>query len=349
LEKSFVVDGGGHRDSVDAVVVSTTKTSKEAIPMIWTWFVLIAIALVSTTWAAEVGRPQPTLPVPASGTPLVEKALQAMGGAEEIVFVVRGLYGDGHYYATFGHWSSDPNKMMHSPDGSRLCKLNLRTKQVTVLLDDPKGGFRDPRVHYDGRKLLFAYRKGGAKYYHLYESNTDGTGLRQLTAGDWDDVDPDYLPDGGIVFVSSRGNRFVPCYHTQAGLLHRMDANGGNIRLLSGNNVGDHRPAMLPDGRVIYTRWEYVDRAPQKFHSLWTMNPDGTEQMVLFGNTVSPDGKYFVMIDALPIPGSDKVVAVFSPGHGYRESAGHVMVVDTKAGPDDWTRVTQISPKRKWT
>jgi hypothetical protein len=269
-----------------------------------------------------------------------------MGGAEEIVFAVRGLYDDGHYYATFGHWSSDPDKMMYAAGGSRLCKFNLRTGQITVLLDDAEGGVRDPRVHYDGAKILFSYRKGGTKYSHLHEINTDGTGLRQLTSGDWDDIDPEYLPDGGIVFVSSRCNRFVPCYHTQAAVLYRMDADGGNIRLLSGNNVGDHRPAVLPDGRVIYTRWEYVDRAPQKFHGLWSMNPDGSDQMVLLGNTVSPSGAYVVMIDALPIPGSDKVVAVFSPGHGYRESAGNVMIVDPKAGPDDWPRARQISPKR---
>jgi Tol biopolymer transport system component len=199
----------------------------------------------------------------------VEKALHAMGGAEEIVFAVRGLYDDGHYYATFGHWSSDADKMMYAAGGSRLCKFNLRTKQLTVLLDDAEGGVRDPRVHYDGAKILFSYRKGGTKYSHLHEINTDGTGLRQLTSGDWDDIDPEYLPDGGIVFVSSRCNRFVPCYHAQAAVLYRMDADGGNIRLLSGNNVGDHRPAVLPDGRVIYTRWEYVDRAPQKFHGLW--------------------------------------------------------------------------------
>ncbi|MFZ2641510.1 MAG: hypothetical protein WA117_10970 [Verrucomicrobiia bacterium] len=319
----------------------------EAMSVTWVSFISITIALGSAIWAAAAGKSQPTPPTPAPGSALVDKALKAMGGAEEIVFVVRGLYDDGHYYATFGHWSSDPNKMMHSPDGSRLCKLNLRTRQMTVLLDDPKGGFRDLRVHYDGGQLLFAYRKGGAKHYHLYESNVDGTGLRQLTSGDCDDVDADYLSDGGIVFVSSRCNRFVPCYHTQAGVLYRMDADGSNIRLLSGNNVGDHHPAMLPDGRVLYTRWEYVDRAPQKFHSLWTMNPDGTDQMVLFGNSVSPTGKYVVMIDALPIPGSDKIVTVFSPGHGYRESAGHVMIVDARAGPDDWTRATQISPKRK--
>jgi hypothetical protein len=278
---------------------------------------------------------------------LHQRALTAMRGVEEIVFAERGLYEDGHYYATFGHWSSDPAKMMHSPDGSRLCKLNLRTRKLTVLLDDAGGGIRDPRVHYDGRRILFAYRKGGTKYYHLHEINTDGTGLRPLTAGDFDDVDPEYLADGGIMFVSSRCNRFVPCYHTQVGLLHRMDGDGRNVRLLSGNNVGDHRPAMLPDGRVIYTRWEYVDRAPQKFHSLWAMNPDGTEQMVLFGNTVSPDKRFFVMIDALPVPGSEKVVCVFSPGHGYRENAGHVMLVDPKGGPDDWSRAEQISPTRQ--
>ena len=285
-------------------------------------------------------------PAPPPGPDLSEKALELMGGAEEIVFATRGLYVDGHYYANFGHWSSDPGKMMYADGGSRLCKLNLRTKKVTVLLDDPAGGVRDPRVHYDGGKLLFSFRKGGTKYHHLYEINPDGTGLKQLTFGPWDDLEPAYLPDGGIIFVSSRCNRFVPCYHTQVGLLYRMDANGGNIRLLSANNVDDHRPAVLPDGRVIYTRWDYVDRAPQKFHSLWAMNPDGTDQMVLFGNTVSPSGNFFVMIDALPIPGSDKVATVFSPGHGFRENAGHVMIVDSKAGPDDWSAATQISPER---
>lgn len=277
---------------------------------------------------------------------LAEKALRLMGGAEEIVFATRDVYSDGHYYATFGHWSDDPQKMMHSPDGSQICKFNLRTRKTVVLLNDPKGGIRDPRVSYDGRKLLFAYRKGGTKYYHLFECGTDGSELKQLTSGEWDDIDPEYLPDGGIVFVSSRCNRFVPCYHVQAAILYRMDADGGNVRLLSANNVDDHRPAVLPDGRVIYTRWDYVDRAPQKFHSLWTMNPDGTDQTVFFGNTVSPSGSFFVMIDAMPIPGSDKVAAIFSPGHGFRENAGFATIIDPKAGPDAWSMNKQIGPKR---
>jgi hypothetical protein len=322
----------------------------KAIGTAWAWSAVVACALASTAWTAEAGGPRPA-PVPhptapARGPALAKKALQAMGGAEEIVFAVRGLYDDGHYYANFGHWSSDPKKMMYAAGGSRLCKLNLRTRHVTTLLEDPRGGVRDPRIDYDGRKVLFAYRKGGTKYSHLYEIGADGTGLRQLTSGDWDDVEPEYLADGGIMFVSTRGNRFVPCYHTQAGQLYRMDADGRNLRQLSANNVGDHRPAMLPDGRVVYTRWDYVDRAPQKFHSLWAMNPDGTGQMVLFGNTVSPAGRFYVMIDALPIPAGDQIVAIFSPGHGFRENAGHLMALDPRAGPDDWSAVRQVSPQR---
>lgn len=292
--------------------------------------------------AMRLTRTGPATEIPT----LLDDALAAMDGAEEIVFVVRGVYADGHYYANFGHWSSNPDKMMHPPGGSRLCKLNLRTRQVVTLLDDPQGGIRDPRVHYDGEKLLFAYRPGGTKYYHLHECSTDGSELKQLTSGDWDDFDPEYLPDGGVVFVSSRCNRFVPCYNSQTGILYRMDADGGNVCLLSANNVDDHRPAIMPDGRVVYTRWDYVDRAPQKFHSLWTMNPDGTDQMLLFGNTVSPSDSFCVMIDAMPIPGTKKVVAVFSPGHGFRENAGDVMILDPRAGPDAWDALTQISPGR---
>ena len=100
---------------------------------------------------------------------LIKNALQAMGGAEEIVFAVRGLYAAAQPNANYGRWS-DVEKYAHSPDGSRLCKINLRTGKTTVLLDDPKGGIRDPRVHYDGGKILFAYRKGGTHHYCTFAS-----------------------------------------------------------------------------------------------------------------------------------------------------------------------------------
>ena len=109
-------------------------------------------------------------------------------------------------------------------------------------------------------------------------------------------------------------------------MLYRCDADGGNIRAISSNNEQDNTPWPLPDGRILYTRWEYVDRSQVDYHHLWTANPDGTAQTVLYGN-LHPGT---VMIDAKPIPGSDKVVAIFSPG-----TAG----ASTPARSPWWTRV----------
>ncbi len=319
----------------------------DVMSMASTWLVWITVVLGRPAWSEETEKPRSTPIAPTHELELVEKALALMDGAEEIVFVVRPLYSDGHYYANFGGWSDNPNRFLHPPDGSQLCKLNLRTKKVTILLDDAKGNIRDPRVHYDGGKILFAYRKSGTKHYNLYEINTDGSELKQLTFGEWDDMDPAYLPDGGIVFVSSRGKRFIPCYNSEAAILYRMDADGSNMLCLSANNVRDDRPAVLPDGRIIYTRWEYVDAAIASYRDLWVMNPDGTGQMVLFGGTVRPPDLVFSECDALPIPGAPgKVVSVYTAPSGNRENAGKVMIVDLKAGPDEPSAVRQISPKR---
>ncbi len=180
------------------------------------------------------------------------------------------------------------------------------------------------------RNVLFSYRPGGTEQYHLYEINGDGTVLKQLTSGPFDDFEPAYLPDGGIVFVSSRCKRWVNCWLTQVAVLHRCDADGANLRALSSNNEQDNTPWPMSDGRILYTRWEYVDRSQVHFHHLWAANPDGTAQMTWFGN-LHPG---ITMIDARPIPGTDKIVASFSPGHGQREHDGVVTVVDPKGGPD---------------
>jgi hypothetical protein len=69
---------------------------------------------------------------------------------------------------------------------------------------------------------------------------------------------------------------------------------------------------------------------PIAYHHLWTMNPDGTQQMVFYGN-MHPR---IVMIDAKPIPGSDKVLACFSPGHGVTDHKGVAAIVSPANGPD---------------
>jgi hypothetical protein len=258
----------------------------------------------------------------------------AKQGADEIIFAARGLGGDGHWYANFGYYAREVDRKAYGKLGGGLYRLNLTTGKRVSLIDDPGGAVRDPQVHYDGKRIVFSYRKGGTEHYNLYEINTDGTGLRQLTDGPWDDIEPAYLPDGGIVFCSSRCKRWVNCWLTQVAVLHRCDGDGKNIRALSSNNEQDNTPWVLPDGRILYQRWEYVDRSQVDYHHLWTMNPDGTNQMVYFGN-MHPGT---VMIDAKPIAGSNRILATFSPGHGQREHEGPFYLLDGDGGPDDTTR-----------
>ena len=311
--------------------------------------------------AADPSVPQQDLEwKPAQGfqqTPMLKRFLDGpMKNVDEIVFAVR-VPGRDHWYVTFGYYadhSDSPAKdrgfkfedgvYWGYGEGGKLCRLNLRTGAMQVLIDDPTGGVRDPQMHYSGEKILFSYRPGGTHTFHLYEIGVDGKNLVQLTDGPDDDIEPCYCPDGSIVFCSSRCRRFVNCWYTRVATLYRCDGDGSNVRCVSSNNDHDNTPWVLPDGRVLYMRWEYVDRSQVHFHHLWTMNPDGTGQTVYFGNMHGG----IAMLDAKPIPGTKKVVASFSPGHGRPEHLGHVAIVDPRPGPDDQDAARQITKRPEW-
>jgi hypothetical protein len=312
---------------------SVTDFGRRRAPLLW------------ALWAAAFCGPPPSADAAQGGGSLLDRALAGpMAGTREVVFAVRARGRDGHWYANFGYWSADPDRMMYGAGGGRLCKLDLRTRKLTILLDDPTGGVRDPCIDYDGRTVLFAYRKGGTRFYNLYEIGVDGAGLRQITRGAWDDIEPAYLPAGDIVFCSSRCKRWVNCWHTQVAILYRCDADGRHIRPISSNIEHDNTPAVLPDGRLLYTRWEYVDRSQVDFHHLWTINPDGTGQMAYYGNMHAR----MLMIDGRPIPGSDKVAAIFSPGHGANEHRGTLTVIRPDAGPDTRGFAQPVQACPKW-
>ena len=257
-----------------------------------------------------------------------------MADVTDLIFAARKMNDtDGHWYANIGYYAHDPGRKAWR-EGTKLYRWNLATRKLITLLDDPRGGIRDPQVNYDGKTILFSYRKGGTEQYHLYEMKSDGTALRQITYGSYDDIEPTYLPNGDIVFVSTRCKRWVNCWLTQVAIMHRCDRNGHNIHPISSNSEQDNAPWPMADGRLLYTRWEYVDRSQVDYHHLWTANPDGTAQMTWYGN-LHPGT---VMIDAKPIPGSEKVVASFSPAHGQREHAGAICVVDPRSGPHGRSR-----------
>ena len=318
---------------------------------------LVAASLLASPALAgqrPKAKPKPPPEAAYKPGPLLSRFLAGpMKGVDEIVFAVR-VPGRDHWYVTFGNYSDDYNKTRAFKfedgvywgygDGGRLCRLNLRTGNLRGILNDPKGGVRDPQMHYSGKKVLFSYRKGGTHPYHLYEINVDGTGLRQLTDGPDDDIEATYCPDGSIVFCSSRCKRYVNCWYTRVAALYRCNGDGSGIRMLSSNNDHDNTPWVLPDGRVLYMRWEYVDRSQVHYHHLWTMNPDGTGQMVFFGNLHGG----IAMLDAKPIAGTQKVVSSFSPGHGRPEHYGPVTVVDPTLGPDVQAAARRIGRRSDW-
>jgi hypothetical protein len=260
----------------------------------------------------------------------------------EIIFCTRSKYSDGHWYANIGYYSDDSNKKAYTgngePDNSKLFRYNLKTKEKNVILDAKGGSIRDPHVDYDGRRILFSYRPNGTDHYNLYTINADGSALTQITHGQWDDIEPIYLPDGDILFVSTRCKRYVGCWFTQVATMYRCKPDGSNIISVSTNIEHDNTPAVMPDGRILYTRWEYVDRSQVEYHHLWVMNPDGTGVNVYYGNMHS----WIVMIDAQPIPGTHDVIASFAPGHGRNEHAGHPTIVNQLTGPDDQSAAKRL-------
>jgi len=263
----------------------------------------------------------------------------------EIIYCTRARYTDGHWYANIGYYCDDANKKAYAGNGAGdkglLYRYNLRTRENKIIFDAQGGSVRDPHVDYDGQSILFSYRPAGTDFYHLYEMRSDGSGLRRLTDGPWDDFEPCCLPDGDILFVSTRCKRWVSCWYTQVATLHRCKRNGTGITRLSANIEHDNTPAVLPDGRILYMRWEYIDRSQVEYHALWTMNPDGSGVNVFYGNMHS----WTVMIDAQPVPDTQEVIASFSPGHGMNEHAGFATLVSSLQGPDCLPAAHRLSEK----
>ena len=208
---------------------------------------------------------------------------------------------------------------------------------------DGRAALLRPDVSYDGTRVLFCMKRETEKTYHIYEVGADGMGLRQLTFGGYSDLDPAYLPDGGIAFLTSRANVYGGCapwapQHITA----RCDRDGKNIYLLSVASEPEYSPSVLSDGRLIYTRWEYNDKGLNRIQSLWTMNPDGAASSTYWGNqSVHPDH----LGEARSIPGTSLVM--FN-GMGHHDMyRGCIGVVDPARGtnfPDGLWKVTAEVP-----
>jgi hypothetical protein len=209
---------------------------------------------------------------------------------------------------------------------------------VTPITNFNGASISDPCVSYDGKKILFSMRPPGAQNRNIWEINGDGTGLRQITSGGGHDFDPIYLPDDRILFTSSRDREMDEYNHSPAEHLYVCDPDGSDMERISFNQSDDFDPVLLPNGRVIYTRWDHFgnfNRFP-----LFATNPDGSGTFHMFG----PHNRNF--FHAHPTP-DGRLIAIESTM--INEDAGPIAVLKLESGPADpapgqsstyWDRLT---------
>jgi len=245
------------------------------------------------------------------------------------------------------------------------------------------GSFLRPMLSYDGSKVLFAWCRHyphlasetnkldkanvpDDAFYHLFEMNLDGTGVRQLTFGKYDDFDGRYLPDNRIVFLSTRRGQSLQagresaartllqpdlpdCYVRCGGgperpvavyTLHTMNANGGDLCAISPFEMFEWTPDIAHDGSIIYSRWDYIDRDNMPYMGLWAINPDGSNARAVFKNyTRTPHCTF----EARPIPGSHKLIFTASAHHA--QTMGSLVLLDPSAGYDGASPVIRLTPE----
>ena len=213
--------------------------------------------------------------------------------------------------------------------------------RMTKILDSPVGEILDANLHYDGRTILFSWKKTMDKYFQLYTVGTDGGGLKQLTKDPSNNFNASFLPDGGIVFLSDRKPAFAYCWQTTTPILWRCNGDGSGQRRISSNYLNDFTPAVLESGKVIFSRWEYVDRPAIPIQSLWTINPDGTRLEGFFGNRSLAPATF---MDAREIPGTKgKILCVLTSHSG--PCRGTIGIIDPKTGSNAQDAITNLMPE----
>ena len=245
-------------------------------------------------------------------------------------------------------------EMEACPDGSVMQRVSVNSEGISeeVVFDSKNGIVRDPELSFDGKKMLFAWRKTNRHgntngslapekgNYKIYEMDLASREMRALTADNTygADIDPCYLPNGDIMFSSVRCVQEVSCGWADCTNMFVMNKDGKYARRLGFDQTQTAFPSVLDDGRVIYIRRDYNDRGQSFAHALFTMNPDGTNQTEYYGNnSMAPTS----LQHARQIPGTSKTIAIAG---GYHSSqGGKLAIVDPSKGLQNYEGVTFIN------
>jgi len=253
-----------------------------------------------------------------------------------ILFISRPQYRSDHHNTATMFQTGEINTGSFV-GGSAVKTFDARTGQVRTLVEVPSGMARDPDVSFDGRRVLFAMRRDKADDSHLYELAVDAAGAaaggpRQLTGGAGvTDIDPLYLPDGRIAFSSTRQPKYCMCNRHIMANLFRMNADGTNIEQIGKSTLHEGHGSLTPDGRILYDRWEYVDRNFGDAQGVWVCNPDGTNHAVFYGNNTASPG---AMLDNRVVPGSGGSLFISTYSSCHDRPWGAIALVDRTRGYD---------------
>jgi len=294
-----------------------------------------------------------------------QKLKELMPDVSSVLFIKRPTFQSTHYYTDF----IDGSVFF----GSELYLLSLEDGTVKSLVPElGEGLIGRCNLSFDGRKVIFDYKRKLGEGYRIWEVGIDGNGLRQLTfppddepqriktydltgvyrhfaapgayTHHTDDMHPAYLPDGGFVFVSTRCEYGILCDgpdYLTASVIYRADQDGNNIEKLSNNSVSESCPTVMEDGRILYTRWEYVDNGSVTNKGLWSMNPDGTASMEVYGANIAFPSVFNV---ARQIPGRPYQFVCIGAPH-MPLGVGTVLLVDTRPDRRTVDGVHYITPE----
>ena len=225
--------------------------------------------------------------------------------------------------------------------GGGLYTMALGDGKLTRLVDASNGVILDCQVSYDGKQAFFSWKRTMQEPFKIWRINADGSGLACVIDHESNNMNACWLPDGGIAFLSDRKPAFAYCWTSTSPVLFRADGDGRNVTKLSANYLTDFTPSIMEDGRILYSRWEYVDRPAIPIQSLWAVNPDGTGLAGVFGNRVLSPATFMEAKDIPGLPG--KILCVMTSHNG--PCRGAIGLLDLAKGGNAQEAIRNLTPE----
>ncbi len=208
----------------------------------------------------------------ASSTVPQLSAADRKDGLPSIVFVSRALADASGAQPVAVHRASAGRLLLWESENYGAIRALVDAKQPGAAVGTPIDVL-DPDVSYDGTRIVFSGYSREESSWRIYEIGVDGTGLRQITTSDrhidlarfgsaaplfenYDDLDPCYMPDGRICFVSTRHPGTAPDARVRSTNLYVVNADGSNGHRITSERFAADTPAVDPvSGQIVYSRW----------------------------------------------------------------------------------------------